>query len=204
MELPILKDTGRKIVLNSNIFDIEPNTHVVYLDVKNILANKRQGTHKAKERCEITGSTRKLRKQKGTGNARVGDIKSPLFKGGGRVFGPKPRDYGFKLNKKTKKLARKSVLSDKAKEQKISVLENFNIATPKTKECIKMLSALSLQGVKSLIICDQIEKNLVLASRNIPATKVVLADLINTYDVLNASRILISEEAVKKIEKNLA
>jgi large subunit ribosomal protein L4 len=208
MELPVLQytgeDTGRKVQLAEEVFGIDPNDHAIYLDVKHILANKRQGTHKAKERGEVTGSTRKIKKQKGTGTARAGSIKSPLFKGGGRVFGPRPKDYGFKLNKKVKKLARKSTLSYKAKEQHIIILENFSFEAPKTKHYLHMLNSLALADQKTLLILSSVDKNLLLASRNLKQAQVTLADHINTYDLLNATHLLISESAVESITQNLS
>jgi large subunit ribosomal protein L4 len=208
MELPILQhtgeDTGRKVQLVKEIFGIEPNDHAIYLDVKHIMANRRQGTHKAKERAEITGSTRKIKKQKGTGTARAGSIKSPLFRGGGRVFGPRPKDYGFKLNKKVKKLARKSTLSYKAKEQHITILADFSFESPKTKHYLHMLNSLAATDQKTLLILSSVDKNIILASRNLQQAKVILADQINTYDLLNAKRLLISESAVASITQNLS
>jgi len=208
MELPVRQytgeDTGRKVQLAEAIFGIEPNDHAIYLDVKHILANKRQGTHKAKERAEITGSTRKIKKQKGTGTARAGSIKSPLFKGGGRVFGPRPRDYGFKLNKKVKKLARKSTLSHKAKGQHITILADFSFESPKTKHYLHMLNSLALADQKTLLILASADRNLILASRNLQQAKVTLADQINTYDLLHAKHLLISESAVATITQNLS
>lgn len=207
MELPVLQytgeDTGRKVQLAQAVFDIEPNDHTIYLDVKHILANRRQGTHKAKERAEIVGSTRKIKKQKGTGTARAGSIKSPLFKGGGRVFGPRPKDYGFKLNKKVKRLARKSALSYKARGNHITVLENFSFDTPKTKCYLQMLHDLGLVGKKTLLILPTADRNLVLAGRNLQQAKITVADQINTYDLLNANRLLISESALAGITQNL-
>jgi len=208
MELPVLKhtgeDTGRKVQLPKEVFGIEPNDHAIYLDVKHILANKRQGTHKAKERAEITGSTRKKKKQKGTGTARAGSIKSPLFKGGGRVFGPRPKDYGFKLNKKIKKLARKSTLSYKAKGQHITILADFSFESSKTKHYLHMLNSLALADQKTLLILSVADKNLLLAGRNLQQTKMTIADQINTYDLLNANRLLISESALVSITQNLS
>jgi large subunit ribosomal protein L4 len=208
MELPILQhtgeDTGRKVQLVKEIFGIEPNDHAIYLDVKHIMANRRQGTHKAKERAEITGSTRKIKKQKGTGTARAGSIKSPLFRGGGRVFGPRPKDYGFKLNKKVKKLARKSTLSYKAKEHHITILADFSFESPKTKHYLHMLNSLAATDQKTLLILSSVDKNIILASRNLQQAKVILADQINTYDLLNAKRLLISESAVASITQNLS
>lgn len=208
MELPVLQhtgeDTGRKAQLPEEVFGIVPNDHAIYLDVKHIQANKRQGTHKSKERGEIVGSTRKIKKQKGTGGARAGSIKSPLFKGGGRVFGPKPRDYGFKLNKKVKKLARKSTLSYKAQEQSITILADFSLESPKTKHYLNMLNKLALADQKTLLVLSDLDNNIVLASRNLQKAKVTVADQINTYDLLNAKRLLISESAVESITKNLS
>lgn len=208
MELPVLQhtgeDTGRKIQLDPAVFSVEPNDHAIYLDVKHILANRRQGTHKAKERGEITGSTRKIKKQKGTGTARAGSIKSPLFKGGGRVFGPRPRDYGFKLNKKVKRLARKSTLSYKAKEQKITVLAAFSLEAPKTKHYLSMLDSLAVANQKTLLVLPAVDKNIVLASRNLKRAQVTVAEQINTYDLLNAQQLIISEEAVASITQNLS
>ncbi|XWN34998.1 MAG: 50S ribosomal protein L4 [Roseivirga sp.] len=207
MELPILQhtgeDTGRKAQLAEAVFGIAPNDHAIYLDVKHILANQRRGTHKAKERGEITGSTRKIKKQKGTGTARAGSIKSPLFKGGGRVFGPRPRNYSFKLNKKVKQLARKSTLSYKAQEKNITVLADFTLEAPKTKHYLHLLNSLALTHQKTLLILPGVDKNIVLASRNIPGTQVTVADQINTYDLLHAQRLLISESALASIHQNL-
>ncbi|MEL6607156.1 MAG: 50S ribosomal protein L4 [Bacteroidota bacterium] len=208
MEMPVLQhtgeDTGRKVQLAEEVFGIVPNDHAIYLDVKHIQANKRQGTHKSKERGEITGSTRKIKKQKGTGTARAGSIKSPLFKGGGRIFGPRPRDYGFKLNKKVKRLARKSTLTYKAQEQSITILADFSLEAPKTKHYLSMLNSLALADQKTLLIISELDNNMVLASRNLQKAKVVVADQINTYDLLNAKRLLISESAVESITKNLS
>ncbi|MCP3659552.1 MAG: 50S ribosomal protein L4 [Bacteroidetes bacterium] len=207
MELSVLKytgeDTKRKIKLNDSIFNIEPKDHSIYLDVKQIMANKRQGTHKSKEKGEITGSTRKLRKQKGTGAARVGSIKSPIFRGGGRIFGPQPRDYGFKLNKKLKILARKSALTYKAKDGKISVLEDFKFDKPKTKEYSSMLKKLSFENSKTLLILGANDKNIFLSSRNLQNSNVTTVDFLNTYDILNAYKVIFSESALKVLEKKL-
>ncbi len=204
MDLSIVKnsgeDTGRKAQLSQEIFGIEPNDHAIYLDVKHYLANQRQGTHKSKERAEITGSTRKIKKQKGTGTARAGSIKSPLFRGGGRVFGPKPRNYRFKLNKKLKVLARKSALAYKAKENSIAILEDFTFETPKTKDYIKMLSALSLDNRKTLLVLSESNKNVVLSSRNVKNAKVTTVDTLNTYDVLNADNLVLTESTVEKLD----
>lgn len=203
MELPVLRHTGeatgRYVQLAKEVFGITPNDHAIYLDVKCILANRRQGTHKAKERSEIVGSTRKIKKQKGTGTARAGSIKSPLFRGGGRIFGPQPRDYGFKLNKKVRRLARKSTLSYKAKAQSIIVLEDFSLEAPKTKHYLHMLSKLAVSDQKTLLIVPAADKNLILASRNLQRASVTMVDKINTYDLLHAQRLLISERALESI-----
>ncbi|MCG2794225.1 MAG: 50S ribosomal protein L4 [Weeksellaceae bacterium] len=207
MELVVLntsgKETGRKVALDESVFGIEPNQHAVYLEVKQYLAAQRQGTHKSKERSEITGSTRKLKKQKGSGSARYGDIKSPTFKGGGRVFGPKPRDYRFKLNKSLKRLAKKSVLSQKLKDNSVRVLENFSFDAPKTKEFIKLLDALTLTGKKSLFVLPESNKNVYLSSRNLPKTKVLNYNEISSYDLINAGEIIFLEDAVEKFQENL-
>jgi large subunit ribosomal protein L4 len=197
------EDTGRKVSLSKDIFNIEPNDHAIYLDVTQHLANKRQGTHKSKERAEIKGSTRKIKKQKGTGTARAGSIKSPIFRGGGRVFGPRPRDYSFKLNKKVKALARLSALSYKAKEKAISVVEDFTFDAPMTKAYLSMLSSLSLSDKKTLLVIPEANKNIVLSGRNIQGTKVITADQLNTYDLLNADNLMIVESSIEKIEKTL-
>ena len=197
------EETGRSVALDDTVFAIKPNDHAIYLDVKQYLANQRQGTHKAKERAEVAGSTRKIKKQKGTGTARAGSIKSPVFRGGGRVFGPRPRDYGFKLNKKLKQLARRSALSYKAQEQQITVLENFNFDAPKTKEYIKVLNALALQDHKSLLVLDQPNQNIYLSARNLSHTSVTTADNINTYELLHAQHLILSEAAVEKITSML-
>jgi len=193
--------TAKKALLDDNVFSIEPNDHAIYLEVKHHMANKRQGTHKSKEKGEITGSTRKLKRQKGTGTARFGSIKSPLFKGGGRVFGPEPREYGFKLNKKVRKLARKSALTYKAKENGIIILEDFNFETPKTKNFQDLIKNLQLQDKKVLMVLAENDKNVYLSSRNIQKTKVVNAASISTYDILNANNVLIAESSLKEIEK---
>ncbi|MCD9853908.1 50S ribosomal protein L4 [Epilithonimonas sp. JDS] len=207
MELVVLntsgKETGRKVTLDETVFGIEPNQHAVYLEVKQYLAAQRQGTHKSKERSEITGSTRKLKKQKGSGSARYGDIKSPTFKGGGRVFGPKPRDYRFKLNKSLKRLAKKSVLSQKLKDNSVRVLENFSFDAPKTKEFITLLDALTLTGKKSLFVLPESNKNVYLSSRNLPKTKVLNYNEISSYDLINAGEIIFLEDAVEKFQENL-
>ena len=198
------KSTGRKVELSDAIFAIEPNKHAVYLDVKQYLANQRQGTHKAKERAEITGSTRKIKKQKGTGTARAGSIKSGVFRGGGRMFGPRPRNYGFKLNKNLKRLARQSALSIKAKEENIVVVEDFNFDAPKTKNFTNILKALELENKKSLFVLDGSNKNVYLSSRNLKKTNVVTASKLNTYNVLNANKIVLSEACVEEIESNFS
>lgn len=197
------KATSSKVTLADSIYAIEPNDHAIYLDVKQYLANKRQGTHKSKERADIVGSTRKIKKQKGTGTARAGSIKSPLFKGGGRAFGPKPRDYSFKLNVKTKRLARKSALSYKVKEEALMVLEDFNFDAPKTKEFLNILTNLKLNQEKILLVLGSKNDNVYLSSRNLQNTKVITADTLNTYDVLNAKKVVLSQSAVEIIEKNL-
>ncbi|WP_323757301.1 50S ribosomal protein L4 [Roseivirga sp.] len=207
MEIAVLKnsgeDTGRKVTLSGDIFGIEPNDHAIYLDVKQYLANQRQGTHKSKQRAEIAGSTRKIKKQKGTGTARAGSIKSPVFRGGGRVFGPEPRDYHFKLNKKLKVLARKSALAYKAKDNNLLILEDFTFDAPKTKEYKKMIDGLSLSGKKTLIVVGEHDTNVLLSGRNIQNTKVITANALNTYDVLNAESLLLSESSVEIIENLL-
>ena len=207
MELNVLniegKDTGRKVKLNKDVFGIEPNQHAIYLDVKQHLANKRQGTHKSKERAEITGSTRKIKKQKGTGTARAGSIKNPLFKGGGRVFGPTPRDYSQKINKKVKRLARKSALSIKAQQKSIVVLEDIQMEQPQTKNYIKMLAALGLADKKSILVLGELNKNVYLSSRNLKNSKVVIHSELNTYSISNAHNVILSESAVAGIESLL-
>jgi large subunit ribosomal protein L4 len=208
MEVKVLnvsgKETGAKVQLSESIFGIEPNDHAIYLDVKQYLANQRQGTHKAKQRNEIAGSTRKLYKQKGTGGARAGSIKSPLFNGGGRVFGPQPRDYSFKLNKKLKSLARKSALSYKAKDSSIVVLEDFNFDSIKTKNYIQFTTDLKVSDVKTLLVLGAANENVYLSSRNLKKTKVITADQLNTYDVLNAGKLLLTTGALKTLEEALA
>ena len=198
------KDTGRKVELSSEVFGIEPNDHAIYLDVKQYLANQRQGTHKAKERGEITGSTRKIKKQKGTGTARAGSIKSPVFRGGGRIFGPRPRNYSFKLNKNLKRLARKSALSIQAKDNNLVVIEDFNFEAPKTKEFVNVLKALGLDAKKSLFVIAEENKNVYLSSRNLQGSKVVNATGINTYNVLNAAKVVVSESTLEGIQSNLS
>ncbi|MBK0370949.1 50S ribosomal protein L4 [Flavobacterium agrisoli] len=208
MEVKVLdfngKDTGRKVELSDSVFAIEPNNHAVYLDVKQYLANQRQGTHKAKERAEVTGSTRKIKKQKGTGTARAGSIKNPLFKGGGTVFGPRPRSYSFKLNKNLKRLARKSAFSIKAKEANIIVLEDFNFETPNTKNFINVLKALGLDNKKSLFVLGESNKNVYLSSRNLKASNVVTSSELSTYAILNANNLVLLEGSLEGIEENLS
>ncbi len=196
------EDTGKKAELKDSIFGIEPNDHAIYLDVKQYQANNRQGTHKAKERSEISGSTRKIKRQKGTGTARAGSIKSPVFRGGGRIFGPKPRDYGFKLNKKVKQLARKSALSYKAKSESIKVLEDFNFEAPKTSEYAKIISNLKVDDKKTLLVVSETNKNLYLSSRNIPGAKVVTVSELNTFDIMNSTSVLFLESSLDIIQKN--
>ena len=196
------KETSKTVSLNKDIFGIEPNDHAIYLDVKNYLAAQRQGTHKSKERSDVTGSRRKIRKQKGSGAARVGDIKNPLFRGGGRVFGPRPRSYDFKLNKKVKVLARKSALSQIAKDKKMIVLEDFSMDTPSTKDFAKILSNLDQTNNKTLLILTDSNKNILLSSRNLKKTKVVNVSSINTYDLMNAHKLMFVESSIKEIEKN--
>ena len=207
MEIPILnikgKETGRKASLSKSVFQVEPNTHAVYLDVKQYLANKRQGTHKVKERGEITGSTRKIKKQKGTGTARAGSIKNPLFKGGGRIFGPTPRDYSQKINKKVKRLARKSALSIKAKQKSIIILEDFKMDKPQTKDYLKILGALGIADKKSLLVLGELNKNVYLSSRNLKNSKVVINSELNTYGISNANNLIISEGAITELESLL-
>ena len=195
------KETGKKALLMDEIFGIEPNDHAIYLDVKQYLANRRQGTHKSKQRNEVAGSTRKLKRQKGTGGARSGSILSPLFPGGGRVFGPVPRDYSFKLNKKLKQLARKSALTYKAKEDAITVVEDFSMEAPKTKEFIAITKNLDLEGKKILLILPESNRNIALSARNLQNVKIVLASNINTYDVMNAGNILMAEGSVNVINQ---
>jgi large subunit ribosomal protein L4 len=207
MELSVLnikgEDTGKKVNVSEEVFGIEPNTHAIYLDVKLYLANQRQGTHKSKERAEVSLSTRKLKRQKGTGGARAGSMKSPVFVGGGRIFGPRPRTYGFKLNKKVKELARRSALSVKAASSAISVLEAFTFDAPKTKSYLNVLNSLSLANTKTLLILPALDNNVYLSSRNIPKAKVTTADAVNTYDLMNADRLLISESAISILETQL-
>lgn len=207
MELEVLKitgeSTGRKVQLNENIYGIEPNDHCIYLDTKQYLANQRQGTHKAKTRSEISGSTRKLFRQKGTGGARRGDINSPVLRGGGRVFGPQPRDYGFKLNKKVKQLARRSALTYKMQDNEIVILEDFTFDTIKTKRMIEVLNNLKVNGGKNLFVLPETNMNVVLSARNIQRTKIELARNLNTYDILNAKKLFITESSLAVIDEIL-
>ena len=197
------QETGRKITLNESVFGIEPNDHVIYRDVKQYLANQRQGTAKSKERSEHKGSTRKLGRQKGGGGARHGDINSPLLRGGGRVFGPKPRDYGFKLNKKVKQLARKSALTYKAQENAIIAVENFNIETPKTKEFLNIAKNLKVDGKKILLVLPEVNKNVYLSARNLQKVEIMTASEINTYKILNADMLVVAENSFEKINATL-
>ncbi|GAB3778096.1 50S ribosomal protein L4 [Spirosoma horti] len=194
------EDTGKKVTLPEEVFGIEPNQHAIYLDVKQYLANQRQGTHKAKERAENAHSTRKLKKQKGTGGARAGSAKSPVFVGGGTIFGPRPRDYSFKLNKKVKSLARQSAYAVKAKAEKISVIDSISLEAPRTKDYIQFLNDLNVTGKKTLLILPDVNTNVVLSSRNVQKTKVTTASQVNTYDLMNADQLLISEEALSTIQ----
>ncbi len=207
MELVVLnnagQETGKKVKLNESIYAIEPNDHAIYLDVKQYLANQRQGTHKSKERGEIAGSTRKLKKQKGTGTARAGSIKSPVFKGGGRVFGPRVRCYYFKLNKKVKQLARKSALTYKAKANEILVIEDFTFDAPKTKNYAELLKNLKVNDKKSLIVLPESDKNVYMSARNIKGTEVITANQLNTYKILNASSLVVTEKSVGLIDSLL-
>ena len=208
MEVKVLnisgKETGAKVQLPESVFGIEPNDHAIYLDVKQYLANQRQGTHKSKQRNEIAGSTRKLYKQKGTGGARAGSIKSPLFNSGGRVFGPQPRDYSFKLNKKLKSLARKSALAYKAKDNNVVILEDFNFETAKTKNYTSLLAALNVGTQKTLLVLPAQNNNIYLSSRNVQKTKVISAADLNTYDVLNAGVLVLTADSVKTLEEAFA
>ena len=208
MEVAVLdingKDTGRKVDLSKDVFAIEPNNHAVYLDVKQYLANQRQGTHKSKERGEIAGSTRKIKKQKGTGTARAGSIKSGVFKGGGRMFGPRPRNYSLKLNKNVKRLARKSALSIKTSEKAITVLEDFNFESPKTQSFTAVLKALDLENKKSLFVLGGANKNVYLSSRNLKGSEVITSAELSTYKILNANQVVLLEGALEGIESNLS
>lgn len=205
MEIEVYNISGTKTVkkvnLDDSIYAIEPNDHAIYLDVKQYLAGQRQGTHKSKERWEVSGSTKKIKRQKGTGGARAGDINSPIFKGGGRAFGPRPRDYDFKLNKKVKKLARKSALSYKVKENGILILEDFSFEGPKTKNYLEILKNLNLTGKKTLMVLAESNRNIVLSARNLKKTKVITSSNLNTYDILNASNLLLVESSVKELDK---
>lgn len=198
------KDTGRKVELSDDVFAIEPNEHAIYLDVKQYLAHQRQGTHKAKERGEIAGSTRKIKKQKGTGTARAGSIKSPVFRGGGRIFGPRPKDYTQKLNKGVKRLARKSALSLKSKEQELYVVEDFNFEAPKTKDFVQFLASLGIQDKKSLIVLGGEANNVYLSSRNLKGSEVVTNAELNTYKIVNAKSVVVLEGALEEIQTNLS
>ena len=205
MEIKVLnkegKATDKKVSLTKEIFAIEPNDHAIYLDVKQYLANQRQGTHQSRERGDIAGGTRKIKKQKGTGTARAGSIKNPLFRGGGRVFGPRPKSYSFKLNKKLKVLARKSALTYKAKEESILVIENLSFKTPKTKDFLSIIKNLKMDGVKSLFVTSEKDQNTFLSSRNLKNAKVITADKLNTYDILYSHKLIISQNAFDQIEK---
>ena len=205
MEIQVLntagKETGRSVVLNEQIYGIEPNDHAIYLDVKQFLANKRQGTHSAKERADIVGSTKKIKKQKGTGGARAGSIKSPLFRGGGRVFGPRPRSYSFKLNKKVKVLARKSALTYKAKSSDILILEDFSLEAPKTKELVAISNNLNIIDKKLLFVLPDENKNIYLSSRNLQDVSVVMASELSTYQIMNAKKVVFLEGSLSKIEE---
>lgn len=207
MEVAILdkkgKDTGKKVALSESVFGIEPNDHAIYLDTKLYLANQRQGTHKSKERAEITGSTRKIKKQKGTGTARAGSIKSPVFRGGGRVFGPRPRNYTFGLNKKVKDLANRSALTYKAKGDGLMALNSFDFSAPKTKEFVQILSDLGLSSSKVLIVTPDTDTNTVLSGRNLKKVKVITSGDVNTYSVLNADKVLFVDGAIEKLTERL-
>jgi large subunit ribosomal protein L4 len=204
MKLPVFnitgKETGKKTDLKDSIFGIEPNDHAIYLDVKHYMANTRQGTHKTKERAEITGSTRKIKRQKGTGTARAGSIKNPLFRGGGRVFGPRPKDYNFKLNKKVKQLARKSALTYKAKSNGIMILEDFSLETPKTREFVNIRKNLKIDGKKSLLVLHEHNRNISLASRNLKDSKIVAVNNLNTYDIMNAAVLVFLESSLDVLQ----
>ena len=196
------KETTKKVDLSKDVFGVEPNDHAIYLDVKQYLAAQRSGTHKTKERGDVKGSRRKIRKQKGSGAARVGDIKNPLFRGGGRVFGPRPRQYDFKVNKKVKRLARKSALSYMAKDQNIIVVKYFSFDSPKTKSYTELLSNFDLLDNKTILVLAESNKNIFLSSRNLKKAKVVLASELNTYDVMNANKLMVMKSSIKEIEKN--
>jgi len=207
MELSVLntkgKETGRKVTLSESVFGIEPNDHAIYLDIKRYMANQRQGTHKAKERAEVDFSTRKLKKQKGTGGARAGSRKSPVFVGGGTIFGPRPRTYDIKINKKVRDLARKSALAYKAKESVVSVIDNLDLKSPKTQDFVEIIASLSKSNLKTLFILPEINTNAILSSRNLKRSKVVTVSDINTYDLLNADRLILVEGSLSKIEELL-
>lgn len=208
MELEVLdktgKSTGRKVSLPENVFGIEPSKHAIYLDVKQYLANQRQGTHKSKEKGEITASTKKIKKQKGTGGARAGSLKSPVFVGGGRIFGPKPRDYSFKLNKKLKVVARKSALATQFNENNLLILEDFSLDQPKTKEFASILNSFNLNSSRVTLVVSSRDKNLYLSSRNIQKFKLISLDDVNTYDLLNCKKLILSESSVKELENRLS
>jgi len=207
MDIAVVKfsgaQAGRNVSLSQDVFGIEPNDQAIYLDIKSYLANQRQGTAKSKQRNEISGSSKKLKKQKGTGGARAGNIKNPQFKGGGRVFGPQPRDYSFKLNKKVKDLARRSALTYKAKDNSISIVEDFNLDAPKTKQYLSLLKSLSFTDKKTLLVLPELNKNVVLSGRNVKNTKVITASQINTYDVLHADQLILVESSISKIDNLL-
>jgi large subunit ribosomal protein L4 len=206
MKLSVLnisgEDTGKKVDLKKDVFEIEPNDHAIYLDVKQYLANNRQGTHKTKERADITGSTRKIKRQKGTGTARAGSIKSPIFRGGGRTFGPRPRSYGFKLNRKVKQLARKSALTYKAKDKSILVLEDFSLEVPKTREFYEIHKSLNVDNKKSLLVLSEPNQNIYLSSRNLEDSKVIAVSELNTYDIMNASVVIFVESSLNVLQKS--
>ncbi|AEV34015.1 50S ribosomal protein L4 [Owenweeksia hongkongensis] len=208
MELAVLnkegKETGRKVTLSTELYAVEPNHHAIYLDVKQYLANQRQGTHKSKERGEISRTTKKFFRQKGTGNARVGSLRSPLQRGGGTAFGPRPRNYGFKLNKKVKAVARKSALTLKASDKKIQVIENLEMAAPKTKDFINIITALGLDAKKSIIVLGDSNKNVYLSSRNFKGSDVVIASELNTYSIMNAQNVVLTEDSLGKLENLLS
>lgn len=197
-------ETKKTVTLSDEVFGIEPNDHAIYLDVRHYLDNQRQGTHKSKERAEVAGSTKKIKKQKGTGGARAGSLKSPVFVGGGRVFGPRPKDYGFKLNKKVKSLARASAIVYKLKANNLSVIEEFTLSAPKTKDYLSILDSLSISDVKSLILISKADDNVYLSSRNLSYSRVLLVDQVTTYDILNSDKLILSEGAVSKLEQILS
>ena len=206
MKLSVLnisgEDTGKKVDLKKDVFEIEPNDHAIYLDVKQYLANNRQGTHKTKERADITGSTRKIKRQKGTGTARAGSIKSPIFRGGGRTFGPRPRSYSFKLNRKVKQLARKSALTYKAKDKGILVVEDFSLEVPKTREFYEIHKSLNVDNKKSLLVLSEPNQNIYLSSRNLEDSKVITVSELNTYDIMNASVVIFVESSLDVLQKS--